>query len=135
MTSQNELTWMPSNEPPEQIYMGTHTTQTKQQGTSETTSCTNVHKANLGSQLSIFNTGSFARAHPHLNDPPEQADTDALKRPSRTKRQGRTGQTSCTNVHKANIGSQLRIFDTGSFARAHPHPNELTRMPSNDPLE
>ena len=54
-------------------------------------SCTNVHKANLGSQLSIFGMGSFARAHPRLNDRsheltstpsndlPELVDTDTLK--------------------------------------------------------
>jgi len=44
---------------------------------------------------------------------------------------------SCMNMHKANLGSQLSIFD-----RAHSPgrdlartigPNELTRMPSNDP--
>jgi len=43
-----------------------------------------MHKANLGSQLSIFDTGSFARAHPHPNDPPERVDMDALKRPTQT---------------------------------------------------
>jgi len=42
-------------------------------------SYTNMHKANLGSQLSIFYMGSFARAHPRPNDPPEQVDTDALE--------------------------------------------------------
>jgi len=43
-----------------------------------------VHKANLGSQLSIFDTGSFARVCHCLKDPPEQDDTDALKRLART---------------------------------------------------
>jgi len=38
---------------------------------------------------------------------------------------------SCTKVHKANLGSQLSIFDTGSFARTT-RLNELTWMPSND---
>jgi hypothetical protein len=74
-----------------------------------------VHKANLGSQLSIFDTGSSARARPRPNDPPERVQPGALKRPARTtetKRQGRAGQTSCTSVHKANLGSQLSIFDT-----------------------
>jgi hypothetical protein len=86
-----------------------------------------VHKANLGSQLSIFDTGSFARARPRPNDPPERVHTGALKRPARTtetNRQGRAGKTSCTNVHKANLGSQLSIFDTGSFARVRPRPND-----------
>jgi len=69
-----------------------------------------------------------------------------------TKGQGRVGQTSCTIVHKANIGSQLSIFDTGvplskdltwtpsndppsnDLARMT-RPNELTQTPSNDPPE
>ena len=34
-------------------------------------SCKNVHKANLGSHLSIFYMGWFTQAHPRLNDPPE----------------------------------------------------------------
>jgi len=38
-----------------------------------------VHKFNLGSQLSIFDTGSFAEAHPRLNDLPVRVDTDTLK--------------------------------------------------------
>jgi hypothetical protein len=101
-----------------------------------------VHKANLGSQLSIFDTGSSARARPRPNDPPERVHAGALKRPARTtetKRQGRAGQTSCTSVHKANLGSQLSIFDTGSSARARPRPNDpperVHRAPSNDPPE
>jgi hypothetical protein len=97
-----------------------------------------VHKANLGSQLSLFDTGSFARARPRPNDPPERVQAGALTRPARTtetKRQGRAGQTSCTSVHKANLGSQLSIFDTGSSARARPRPNDFNRAPSNDPPE
>ena len=104
----------------------TRTTETNRQGRAGQTSCTNVHKANLGSQLSIFYTGSFTRARPRTNDPPERVHTGALKRPARmtkTNRQGRAGQMSCTNVHKANLGSQLSIFDMGSFARVRPRPN------------
>jgi len=56
-------------------------------------------------------------------------------RTTETKSQGRPGQTSCKNVHKANLQSQLNFFYMGSFARVCPHPNELTRMPSNDPPE
>jgi hypothetical protein len=193
------------NDPPERVHTGAlkrpaRTTETNDKGERQT-SCTNVHKANLGSQLSIFDTGSFARARPRPNDPPERVHTGALKRPARTtqnervhkgelkrpaahgrpndrneaqraktsgtkqprvnlaflirarspgralarttrpneftrvpsndpperpktNRQGRAGQTSCTNVHKANLGSQLSIFDTGSFARARPRPPE-----------
>jgi hypothetical protein len=131
------------NDPPERVHAGAlkrpaRTTETKRQGRAGQTSCTSVHKANLGSQLSIFDTGSSARARPRPNDPPERVHAGALKRPARTtetKRQGRAGQTSCTSVHKANLGSQLSIFDTGSFARARPRPNEFTRAPSNDPPE
>jgi len=45
---------MPSNDLTERFYMGACTTETKPQGKAGQTSCTNVHKANLGSQLSIF---------------------------------------------------------------------------------
>jgi len=75
----NELTRTPSNDPPERFYMGTRMTQTNRQGRVGQMSCTNVHKANLGSQLSIFNTGRFTRACPCLNDSPERVDIDALK--------------------------------------------------------
>jgi hypothetical protein len=135
------------NDPPERVHAGAlkrpaRTTETKRQGRAGQTSCTSVHKANLGSQLSIFDTGSSARARPRPNDPPERVHAGALKRPARTtetKRQGRAGQTSCTSVHKANLGSQLSIFDTGSSARARPRPNDpperVHRAPSNDPPE
>jgi hypothetical protein len=124
---------------PQRVHAGAlkrpaRTTETKRQGRAGQTSCTNVHKANLGSQLSIFDTGSFARARPRPNDPPErQTDSHKGGRPQTTrpndrttKRQGRAGQTSCTSVHKANLGSQLSIFDTGSFARARPLRNART---------
>ena len=77
MTHPNELKWTPSNNSPERIYMGARMTKTKLEGRAEQTSCTNMHKANPRSQLSIFDTGSFARARPHLNDPSERVDTDA----------------------------------------------------------
>jgi len=70
---------MPSNDPTEQFYIGARTTEMKPQGRVRETSYTNVHKANLGSQLSIFGMGLFAWARPHPNDPPEQVDTNALK--------------------------------------------------------
>jgi len=46
-------------------------------------SYTNLHIANLVSQISNFYTGSFIQAHPRLNDPPEGVDTDPLKQPAR----------------------------------------------------
>jgi len=61
-------------------------------------SYTNVHKANPGSQLSIFDMGSFACECPRLNNPPEQADTDALKRPTRMILHGR--------LHDRNEGTR-----------------------------
>jgi len=64
-------------------------TETKPQGKTGQTSCKNVHKANLGSQLSIFYMGSFARGCPRPNDLPERADTDTLKRPAQTNLHGR----------------------------------------------
>jgi len=79
MTRPNELTQMPSNNPPERFYMGAHMTEMKPQWKAKQTSCTNLHKANLKSQLSIFDTGSFALAHTRLNDLPKQVDMDALK--------------------------------------------------------
>jgi len=42
-----------------------------------------MHKANLGSQLIIFDTGRFNWVRPHLNDLPERVDTDTLKRLTR----------------------------------------------------
>ena len=78
-TLPNDLTRTPSNDLPERINMGILMTETKPQGKAGQTSCTNVHKTNLGSQHSIFNTDSFARARPRLDDPPEQVDMDALK--------------------------------------------------------
>jgi len=63
----------------------------------------NMHKANLGSQLSIFYMGSFTRARPHPNDPPEQFDMDALKRPARMILHGRPhDQNEGTRESRAN---------------------------------
>jgi len=58
MTRPNELRRMPSNDPPEQFYMGAHMTEMKGKWRVRQTSYTNVHKANLRSQLSIFDMGA-----------------------------------------------------------------------------
>jgi hypothetical protein len=98
-THPNELTQVPSNDLPVRVYMGAHKTETKGQGRGGQTSCTNVYKSTLGSQLSIFVMGSFTLARPRLtrpneltrtplNDPPERIDSDALKRPTRTSSHG-----------------------------------------------
>jgi len=78
-THLNELTRTASNDPPERFYTGTRMPETKPQGRAGQMSYTNVHKANLGSQLSIFYMGSFTRVCPSPNDPPERVDMDALK--------------------------------------------------------
>jgi len=108
-------------------------------------SCTNIQKANLASQFSIFYMGSFSHARTTRpneltrtpsNDPPERIYMGTST--TKTKRQGRVRKMSCTNVHKANFGSQLRIFDTGSFTQARPHStclNEFTRTHSPNPPE
>jgi len=70
---------MASNDPPERFYMATRTIKTKGQGRARQMSYTNVHKSNLGLELSIFDTGSFTRAHLGPNDPLERVDTDAPK--------------------------------------------------------
>jgi len=62
---------MPSNDSTEQFYMGAYMIETKQQGRAGQMTYMNVHKANLGSQLSIFDTGAFSRSRPRPNDPPE----------------------------------------------------------------
>ena len=67
-TCPNELTWMPSNDPPKRFYMGACKTETKPQGRAKKMSYTCVHKANLGSKISIFDIGSFAWAHPRPNE-------------------------------------------------------------------
>jgi len=83
-TRPNKLTWTPSNNLLKRFCVGARTTKTNPQGRSCQTSYTNVHKANLRSQLSIFDMGSFARGRPLPNDLPKGDDTDALKRPART---------------------------------------------------
>jgi len=116
--------------------MGACTTQMNRQGRVGQMSCTNMHEANLGTQLSIFHTGLFSLACPLPNELTRMPSNDPLERfymgthMTQTNRQGRAGKTSCMSVHKANLESQLSIFDTGSFAWAAlaltTRPNELT---------
>jgi hypothetical protein len=125
-TRPNEFTRAPSNDPPERPSRSGKGEPGKRAGRA----CT---KPTSGHNLAFFDTGSSARARPRPNDPPERVHAGALKRPARTpetKRQGRAGQTSCTSVHKANLGSQLSIFDTGSSARARPPPERPARTSS-----
>jgi hypothetical protein len=108
-----------------------------------------VHKANLGSQLSIFDTGSFARARPRPNDPPERVHTGALKRPARTilhgrpkpKRSdkgepGKRAARTCTKPTSGhNLAFLIRARSPGRALARTTRPNEFTRAPSNDPPE
>ena len=104
--------------------------------------CTNPTS---GHNLAFFDMGSFARVCPRPNDSLKRADTDALKRPTRTILHGHphdrnegtreVGQTSCTNVHKANLGSQLSIFDTSSFTRVCPRPNNSPKRVDTNALK
>ena len=68
-----------------------------------------MHKANLGSQLSIFDTGSSARARPRPNGPPERVHPGALKRLARTthpndppERPARTSSHGCPQTTRPN---------------------------------
>ena len=99
--------------------MGARTTETNQQGRVGKTSYTNVHKANLGLQLSIFDTGSFARACRRPNAftrGPQTTSPNDRNEPTKESRENK-------NVHKANLESQLSISDTGSFVWVRPLPN------------
>lgn len=58
-THPNELTRRPSNNLPERFYMVTDMTKMRRQGRAKKTSCINVHKAILSSQLRIFDMDSF----------------------------------------------------------------------------
>jgi len=121
--------------------MGARTTKMKPQGRVGQTSYTNMHKANVGSRLSIFDTGPSAWVRPHPNELTRTPSYDLPKRfymgtrTIATKRQGKAVQTSCMNVHKANLGSQLIIFYMGSFARARPHPNNPLKRVDTDTLK
>ena len=87
--------------------MGARTTEMKRQGRAERTSCMNMQKANLGSQLSNYDMGSFARVCPRPNNPLEGADMDTLKRPTRMNLHGRphdpnevTRESQANEVHE-----------------------------------
>jgi hypothetical protein len=119
-TRPNEFTRAPSNDPPERPKRSDK----GEPGKRAARACT---KPTSGHNLAFL-----IRARPPgralaRTTRPNEFNAGALKRPARTtetKRQGRAGQTSCTSVHKANLGSQLSIFDTGSSARARPRPND-----------
>jgi hypothetical protein len=68
-TQLNEFTRTPSNDLPERFCMGARTTETNRQGRVGQTSCTNVHKANLGSQHSIFLYGLVRPGAPSTERP------------------------------------------------------------------
>ena len=122
-----EFTRVPSNDPPERFCMGARTTETNRQGRAGQTSCTNVHKANLGSQLSIFYTALARTTRPNeftrasSNDPPERVHTGALKLPARTVLHGRPNdRNEPTRESRAN-DSPGRVFtrQTSPLERVH----------------
>ena len=134
-TRPNEFTRAPSNDPPERFFMGARTTETNRQGRAGQTSGTNVHKANLGSQLSIFDTAlarTSSHGHPQTtrpneftrapsNYPPERLCMGA--RTAETNRQGRAGQT--TRPDESLHGKRSR---SNEFTWAPTHDqNEVTR--------
>jgi hypothetical protein len=106
-------------------------------------SCTNVHKANLGSQLSIFDTGSFARARPRPNEFTQTPSNDGPGRnfvpPERPKRsdKGELGKRAARTCTKPTSGHNLAFLiwarSPGRALARTTHPNEFTQVPSNDP--
>jgi hypothetical protein len=128
----------PRNDPPERVHTGAlkRPARTSSHGRLKRPARTSshVHKANL-ERPTIFDTSSHGR--PQTTRPNEFTWAPSTTRPNdmgaRNRTQGRAGQTSCTNVHKANLGSQLSIFDT-ALARTTLPEREFT-PPSNDPPE
>ena len=101
-TQPNEFTRMPSLNPPEWVYMDALARPSRM----------SLHK------------------HPQMNCPNEltwMPSNNPHKKVymgthmSKTKGQGRTGQTSYMNIHRAHSGSQLSIFYKGSCEWAWPH--------------
>jgi hypothetical protein len=127
----NEFTRAPSNDPPERPTQTTRPNEFTRAPSNEPARTTHPNDPPERPKRPARTT--------HPNDPPKRVHTGALKRPARTtetNRQGRAGQTSCTNVHKANLGSQLSIFDTALARTSSPgrpqttrpnHRNEATR--------
>jgi hypothetical protein len=98
--------------------MGPRMTETKQQRRARQRSSKNMHKANLGSQLSIFHTGSLARAHPRPNE-----FAWAPERPKRSHK-GEPIKRAARTCRKPTSGHNLAFLIRGSLARARPRPND-----------
>jgi len=149
MTSLNEFTKAPLNNPPKWVNMDAlkrlarmtlhgHPKMTLPNESTRTPPNDLLEQVYMGTL--IWLTRMSLHGCPHMTE---------------MKAQGRVGQTSYTNMHKAHPGSQLSIFDTGSCARAWPHterphrtswhgcpcptfltyPNKFTWMPLPDPPE
>jgi hypothetical protein len=122
--------------------MSPRMTETKRQRRAGQTSCTSVHKANLGSQPRIFDTGSFARARPRPNEPPERVHAGALNDPpERRKRSdkgepGKRAARACTKPTSGhNLAFLIRARSPGRALARTTRPNEFKRAPSHDPPE
>jgi hypothetical protein len=97
-----------------------------------------VHKANLGSQLSIFDTGSFARARPRPNEFTRAPSNDPPERPKRSDKgePGKRAARACTKPTSGhNLAFLIRARSPGRALARTTRPNEFTRAPSNDPPE
>jgi hypothetical protein len=130
-TRPNEFTRAPSNDPPERFCMGARTTETKRQGRAGQTSCTNVHKANLGSQLSIFDTGSFARARPRPSSRPRPNEfTWAPERPKRSDK-GEPGKRAARTCTKPTSGHNLAFLIRARSPGRAPSPERPARTSSH----
>jgi hypothetical protein len=97
-----------------------------------------VHKSNLGSQLSIFDTGSSARARPRPNEFNRAPSNDPLERPKRSDKgePGKRAARACTKPTSGhNLAFLIRARPPGRALARTTRPNEFNRAPSNDPPE
>jgi hypothetical protein len=97
-----------------------------------------VHKANLGSQLSIFDTGSSARARPRPNEFNRAPSNYPPERQKRTDKgeQGKRAARACTKPTSGhNLAFLIRARPPGRALARTTRPNKFNRAPSNDPPE
>jgi len=71
MTLPNKLTWTPSNDLPERVYMGTHTTEMKGEGGASEQAARTCTKPTLGHKLAFFIWAHVPGHALTLNDPPK----------------------------------------------------------------
>jgi hypothetical protein len=102
-----------------------------------------VHKANLGSQLSIFDCGLV---RPGAPSPERPARTSSRGRPQTTRPNDRNEATRESRANRAaractkptsghNLAFLIRARPPGRALARTTRPNEFNRAPSNDPPE